>query len=239
MQHTKAFKIPLLLFFTLGMGNLTTHYWQEFGPARIVPHESLYANLNQSVKFDKNPVKGDVTVIVTSAQETKVQACKEIFKSNSRFKDASISYETRKVDSDIAPQPLGEKAAERGAINRINNIRKNEQITNNAFFCSIESFFTKPTVHEPRDHAMIVIVDPHNRVYRYISDGVMIEPSIYDIALESGGLSRDGTGALKTIGEVLSDKYHVDPHNWHTYVTQDKYSRYDQIISAFDESNLF
>jgi len=236
-----CFTIITIALGLLGLGNNGLHYWQEFGPARIIPHEKVYADLNQGLDFDKDKVSHKIIVVITSTQSDKQKACKTIFTENPRFSETSINFIALTSKSDIAPQPLGTSAAELGATNRIKYLKKqnvglDENIT---YYCSIESFFTAPDIYEPRDHAFIVIQDPKLRMYRYISNGVMVSPAIYDAALDYGGMSSDGSGSLITIGEILAKQYQVDPQSWHKYITQDKYSRYKQIISALETTKLF
>lgn len=238
------YKLLQLLLFSIAFSGdaAALHYWQEYGPAQVIPHERIYADLNQGAKFDSSLVRGEIKVVVTSTNKTKVKACEKIFQNNSRLSNANISLLSYKSNSGIAEQPLGLDAAERGAVNRILSVKKDNpqlSVETDIYYCSIENYFTRPDIYEPRDHAFVLIEDPIGKTYRYVSDGVEIEPTIYNVALEAEGLSLDGSGAKKTIGAVLAERYQVDPQNWHQYVTQDKVSRYDQIVSAFDNVRYF
>ena len=237
-------KIVLVLLGGLLSGtvfSIPTSYWQTYGPAPIVSGLSLYGNLNKTLELSSVEETGEFLVVVTSKKRLKIEAAKKFFKKNKRFAKAKLEFVGVGADSNIAPQPLGLKNALRGAKNRIKNARTMYENPNNkpVYFCSIENFFTKPDVYKPRDHAAVIIETPLGQQFRYVSDGIEVDPEIYDQALDQKGLAQDGTGALKTVGEVLGELYGLDSSNWQQFVTQAKVSRIDQIVSAYNSDVPF
>lgn len=248
-EFTRFLTIFILCFFVLSKTcnayQAPANYWQEHGPAKIINHKKVFKNLNQFADFTIETTPKKALVIVTSNNQIKREAAQEIFQKNPKLQNIPVRFISVAAESKIAPQPLGITNAIQGAINRINGSKqaqiaaKYKQEDEAVFYCSIENFFTKPKVFEPRDHALVIIQTPTGQNFTYVSDGITIDAQIYDDALDKSGLARDRTGALATIGEELSSIYNIDSDNWQEFVTGHKMSRKQQILSAFKDEQWF
>lgn len=246
--------ISLFAFLVLMPFEAKNAYKEKYGSSQILPGHAFYQNLNGHIDQISGEEEKEVHVVVTSSKKLKIEATKQIFAENPRFKNAAIYVYAIPGKSNIAEQPLGLDAAFVGAFNRIASTQSTKQYKNllkkhpKLYFCSIENFFTIKDVAIPRDHAAVVVKDPQGKSFRYVSDGVTIARDIYNHAL-SQGMANDGTGANITIGEILRRLYGISASNWHKGVTEIKnktgklmkkgYSRLEQILSAFKHSRYF
>lgn len=236
MQKTKSLFFVLLILCLMSTAHsLADNYWQTYGPAKIIPYSDTFPDINDLEKLPQLSPQDKLTVLVTPDDPYTFQAIKELLQQHPYFRDLQTELQGIKTLSNIAPQPLGLENAERGAFNRLQTIQQQPQIAQHAdLIFAVEHFFTKPNVHQPREHALILMMTQLGNTLRFISDGVEVYPEFYDLALDKKGLTRDGTGAYVTIGEILADIYGVDQYNWHYFVTQHKMNKTQQILSAFE-----
>jgi non-canonical (house-cleaning) NTP pyrophosphatase len=217
-------------------------YQKKYGTSKIISSEIFKKQLNKDLENNNNEITGNVNVFVTSNKKLKIEATKLIFSKNKRLANSNLFFHGYSCPSDIAEQPLSVINGEKGATNRLKNIKIPEEFQNSKtpyFICSIENFFTEPEIEIPTDHAFVVIQNEKGEVYRYISDGVEICREIYDETLKKGVVE---TGSLFTIGDTLSKEFEdLDSSNWHKDVTKtEKYSgitREEQILTSFSERN--
>ena len=212
-------------------------YWQTYGPAKIVTSNLFYQDFNQHIPEKPQQLHHNIVVIIPSKNILHLDVAKTIFSNKRKFNQKNIRFVMLdNIPSKIAAQPLGVHAAMQGAKNRF-AITKNKMLNNtdnsSIYYFNIEDFLTKPEVYSPRWHLLISILDDaNNHLYHYVSDGIYIEPEIYDATLDKQGLSEDGTGANYTLGKLLADLYHVRPNNWQQFLTCSKMSFVDQALTA-------
>lgn len=193
----------------------TMTYTQQYGLSRIIKAAEVFPDFKTTAKLkikDRNS-----EFIVTSTNELKIKAVENML----GVKKAR-GYKTQ---SSVSEQPIGIKMARAGAKNRIADLKKYNMELEGKYIVSIESFFTELKIGtKPTDHALVLIKTPEGKIFEYISPGVEIDSEIYKSALSRNNV---------TIGNVMAERYAVDPSNWHAYVTDNKIDRMQQIIQAY------
>jgi non-canonical (house-cleaning) NTP pyrophosphatase len=229
----------LIILMTHSYGWAVNSYVADFGVSKIISAKQSYPNFTQSPPLQNLHPNATILVVITSTKELKINSTKDFFSNDPAFKDAKVSYNGAKVASDVAEQPVGLKNGILGAENRIKNAKalQQQRYINSRldiYYVSIENFISElPPVGDPTDHALVVIEDPAGTKYTYLSDGVEISRSIYEIVITPGNMTADHTGTKTTIGEYLAFMYKVDHTNWFAYVTDSPYNRVEQIATAF------
>lgn len=202
-----------------------TNYIDEYGVSKVQPAKIVFPDFKAEGAISIQP-QTKVNVVVASANEIKINAAKEIFIRKFNVDKKDLHVKGLKSKSHVSEQPIGVYAAIKGAENRILSLKQNDQFTSKSgcYFVAIESFITEPKDNvKPTDHALVVIEDPNGVQHIYLSDGVEIAADIYKSALKNENM---------TVGEVLAQKYKIDNHDWFGYVTANKISRLEQILSA-------
>ncbi|HXF90963.1 MAG TPA: DUF84 family protein [Candidatus Nitrosotenuis sp.] len=240
-----------LLFLVVIMGAIQSaiatdnSYQALYGPAQVVPAIQSYPDWIAKPSDSLPPVAKDILVIVTSDNPVKVAAAQALFKENSRFSHSKITFIPLKTKSGIAEQPLGIVYGRMGALNRIEDARKNPMIAHCLaqphYFCSIENFFTSPKEVDACDHAYIIVASSYLLTYETVSDGIKIAKEVYQQALKEGDM--ESTGCSRTIGEYLHNKFGLDRKDWFKEVTQTQHTpgltRHQQIVTTLQSRPWF
>ncbi len=212
-------------------------YIETYGASKILPYSSVCPNFIQGSSLPTTEAQ-QIHIIVASTKEIKISATKQFFKNSSNFVNKKITIERVKAASNIAEQPIGLDNAILGARNRIANAKKiTPQVTSadiSTYYVAIENFFSEPKAGiNPSDLAIVVIESPSAKQYTYLSEGVEIDPKIYNLVAAPTNLAKDGTGANSTVGEYLAATYKINDADWFAFVTGKSYSRGQQILTAF------
>lgn len=200
-------------------------YVEEYGVSKIQPAKIVFPDFKGENAINIQP-HTMVNVLVASSNDIKINAAKQIFMQKFQVENNYLRVRGMHAASNISEQPVGIDAAIKGAKNRILSLKQNAHFKDKTgqYLVAIESFIAESKdAKNPTDHALIIIEQPNGEQYVYLSDGVEIAPEIYKTALQ-----HENT----TVGEVLAQKYKINSHDWFGYVTANKISRLEQILSA-------
>jgi len=169
-------------------------------------------------------------IVVTSASAIKVDTVKKALKG--LFPKREFIVTGVKASSDVSEQPVGEEA-EVGAKNRIVDAERIEGDTSTSrAFISIENGIFK-TDAQYEDRAVVVIKLPDGRIVSEVSPrGVPFPPEAIEATLKKeGGFKNHTVGS--TIAEMLEERgLKIDKQDPHSALTDGKFTREEQIISA-------
>jgi len=173
---------------------------------------------------------GDINIVVGSDKEVKWGAVRDAFQSV--FGAAMVTGVA--AQSNIAPQPVGYAAANKGAQERIAHLRKSGLVQEKQVCIAIENFIVEQLTDQWYDIGCIVLQDPANNItIELFTMAVPVDSDViheaqkatpHDYGLRWSGLSM-------TIGEAVQKKFPwVKPSDWHKAITG--VSRRDIIYSS-------
>ncbi|XP_073413455.1 protein PRRC1 isoform X1 [Dendrobates tinctorius] len=173
---------------------------------------------------------GELDLVVTSKKEVKVAAVRDAFQEV--FGMALVTGEDGQ--SNIAPQPVGYAAGQKGAQERIDSLRRSGVIHEKQPAVSVENFIAELLPDKWFDIGCIIVDDPVHGIrleaftqatpipLEYVQQAQNLTPQDYN--LRWSGLS-------VTVGEVLERSIpHVSRTDWHVAFTG--MSRRQMIYSA-------
>eukprot|EP01080_Neovahlkampfia_damariscottae_P005505 gene5505-9322_t len=225
------------------------NYQHKYKQSKILKFET---ELNCILETPQIKAPKEVHVFVTSKKELKLNAAKKIVENNPRFSESKLIVTGFKSSSNIAEQPISMESGELGATNRIHTTKKlqsfkeylKEKNPTSYIFVSIENYFTEPKNGSLFDHAMVIVENEFQNIFKYVSDGVEMNSEFYDDALKKGGKNSDGTGLNITLGDIFHSKYpEIPSSDWHGHVTKSEtfsgLTRTEQIMSSINNKKLF
>lgn len=231
----KLIFIPIIVALTIAMSFAKDNpYIQQYGYSEIIPSTDIYSqSMTNPLSLDDLAEISRSTVLVTSTKDLKLKAAQAILE---RLGLQGLRYKGISVESGIAEQPIGLKAGKLGASNRIENALKLAKPTEPTTLISIESYFeTEFEVNNPTDFALVIIQTPDGVQHTYISNGVEIPETVFNLATQNDPIQK--TGYLNTIGAYLAQTYGLDPSDWQPQVTKTHLTREQQILSAVSHSH--
>jgi non-canonical (house-cleaning) NTP pyrophosphatase len=203
-------------------------YIDEYGVSKTYKPDTVL----ERVRISRNKLKfnesNQATVWVTSVSPIKLDATREMFKRKLFASRVDANVLGFKTNSRVGEQPIGFEAALQGARHRIEDLKLQHKDYRavRPYIVSIENFFTDlKEGGVPTDHAVVVIEDTDGVEHVFVSVGIGLAPAVYKAALQKPDT---------TIGSYLAKTYNVNAQDWHGYVTGDKISRQEQILSALD-----
>lgn len=173
---------------------------------------------------------GDIEVIVTSANEDKIDSVREAFQDI--FRKATV-YGKKAPSSEIAVQPVGFEAAELSAKERINALRTNEALLFDKTMLSVENFLVEIYKNQWFDVGLLLLSDVRNNVtLKTFTQFTPIPLEIIQLLHSEtpADFDKRSTGLSVTIGNVMAKHLNVAHYDWHNKYTGT--ARYDMILTA-------
>ncbi|KAF7649466.1 hypothetical protein LDENG_00141010 [Lucifuga dentata] len=162
---------------------------------------------------------GDIDIVVTSDQETRVGAIRDAFQEV--FGMAMVTGEPGQ--SNIAPQPVGYAAGVKGAQERIDSLRRAGVIHEKQPVVSVENFIAELFPDKWFDIGCLILEDPAHSVHIQVftqATPVALEHVQQAQSLTPPDYSLRWSGLIVTIGEVLERSLpSVNRVDWHQAVT--------------------
>ncbi|MDB6096811.1 MAG: hypothetical protein JWM09_1089 [Francisellaceae bacterium] len=206
----------------------------QFGVMQVIPPKPIpsFTNDNQNAQaqfwkdFQNLENNTDLNIYLTSLSEVKLKALKFFIKNNSIFKNKNVTYFLIKTDSNIANQPIGIAMAEEGAKNRIKDAKKTLKDRDaHHLFVSIENYIEfNQKDKRAIDRAFIILENSEGTQLKYISYGIELPISLFLEAYQKG--------LDLTFGDLLHNKFNLNPQNWQGCLTNGKMDRIMQIAQT-------
>lgn len=175
-------------------------------------------------------------IVVTSASAIKVDTVKKVLKD--LFPNRHFNVLGVKASSEINEQPVGIEETELGAKNRITSAEKLAEKSNEPrAFVSVENGIFKINNTQYEDKAVVVIKFPDGQIISSISPrGVIFPAEAVETTLKKEGGFKDHTVG-STIAEMFANRgIEINKQDPHSALTNNEFTREDQMISAIEET---
>ncbi|XP_074650407.1 protein PRRC1-like [Tubulanus polymorphus] len=158
---------------------------------------------------------GDIDIVITSEQETKVSAVREAFQTV--FGKATVRPQASHVTT--APQPVGYTSGVKSAEERITNLRRSGEIASQQPVISVENFMAELLPDKWFDIGCLLLKDPrHDIELQLFTQAIPIPTEIVSQIQDEtpADYNLRWSGFSVTLGEVIQKRMpHVDRKQWH------------------------
>jgi len=162
---------------------------------------------------------GDIEIVVASDKEGKVSPVREAFQTV--FGQATVYGLPSKATS-IAEQPVGFASGRQAALERVNSLRKGNNVTPGTVIVGVESFLYEVNEQVWLDLACLVLSDPARGInLQSYSQPTTLEAKYVAMLKDNTpeNYPRQWSGFAVPIGSVMAEELGVPHNSWQKAVT--------------------